>query len=127
VEDHCRAVALLATAAGVEGEVFNVGSGVELSVWDIANRVLEQLGKPASLARLVEDRPGHVQRIALNWEKMRTRLGWEPQIDIDSGLRTTILWYQEHEEWWRPIKSGDYKRFYQQQYAQRLVAQEDKQ
>ena len=126
VLDHCRAIDLLVTAEGVEGEAFNVGSGVELSVWDIAQRVLEHLGQPRSLARLVEDRLGHVQRIALNWRKIRERLGWEPQIDIDAGLRDTMEWYRQHESWWRPLKSGEYRRFYEQQYAERLGQQEEK-
>jgi len=125
VLDHCRALDLLAAAEGIEGEVFNIGSGVELSVWDLARRILQHLGKPPSLARLVEDRPGHVRRIALNWSKIRKRLGWEPQIDIEAGLSAAIEWYRQHQEWWRPIKSGAYKRFYQQQYAERLRSREE--
>ena len=126
VQDHCRAIDLLATSQGVEGEVFNVGSGVELSVQDLAERILTRLGKPHSLARLVDDRPGHVRRIALNWTKIRRRFGWEPEVGIEEGLAATIDWYRENEHWWRPLKSGEYRRYYEEQYAKRLRAGEDK-
>ncbi len=116
VDDHCAALDLLLAAKGVEGEVFNVGADQERSVQSIGESILRILGKPASLLQAVEDRPGHVTRHAVDWSKLRTRLGWRPTKDFETGLRETVDWYRRNEWWWRPVKSGDFRDYYKVQY-----------
>ena len=101
--DHCSAIELV-LQAGVEGETYNVGSGVEKSIEEIADGVLELTGKPASLKTIVPDRPGHDRRYLLDSSKLRRELGWEPAIDFERGLRETVAWYTEHRDWWEPLK-----------------------
>ena len=120
VDDHCAALDLLLAARGVEGEVFNVGAGQERDVRSVGETILKALGKPASLLRAVEDRPGHVMRHAVDWEKIRTRLGWRPAKPFEAGLRETVEWYRGNAWWWRPVKSGEFKDYYQVQYRGRL-------
>ena len=120
VDDHCAALDLLLAARGVEGEVFNVGAGQERDVRSVGETILKALGKPASLLRAVEDRPGHVMRHAVDWEKIRTQLGWRPAKPFEAGLRETVEWYRGNAWWWRPVKSGEFKDYYQVQYRGRL-------
>jgi len=101
--DHCSAIELV-LQAGAEGETYNVGSGVEKSIEEIADVVLELTGKPASLKTIVPDRPGHDRRYLLDSSKLRRELGWEPSIDFERGLQETVAWYAEHREWWEPLK-----------------------
>ena len=101
--DHCSAIELV-LEAGAVGETYNVGSGVEKSIEEIADRVLELTGKPASLKTIVPDRPGHDRRYLLDSSKLRRELGWEPAIDFERGLRETVAWYTEHRDWWEPLK-----------------------
>jgi dTDP-glucose 4,6-dehydratase len=103
VLDHCRAIELAITE-GVPGETYNVGSGLEASIEEIADLVLELTGKPASLKTIVPDRPGHDRRYLLDSSKLRTELGWEPAVEFDDGLRATVEWYAEHRGWWEPLK-----------------------
>ena len=100
--DHCRAIELVIERGRV-GETYHVGTGVEKSVDDIADIVLAQLGKPASLKMTVPDRPGHDRRYVLDWTKIRTELGWEPTIPFDSGIAETVRWYADHRAWWEPL------------------------
>ncbi len=86
------------------GEMYNIGSGVEQSVEEITDRVLELLGKPQSLKTYVPDRPGHDRRYLLNSTKIRRELGWQPEVDFAQGMQATVEWYRTHEEWWRPLK-----------------------
>jgi len=65
--------------------------------------VLATLGKPASLKQIVPDRPGHDRRYALDWSKMRTELGWEPEVEFDKGLAETVRWYADNRTWWEPL------------------------
>ncbi len=116
VDDHCAALDRLLAAKGVEGEVFNVGADQERSVQAIGEAVLGILGKPASLLRKVEDRPGHVARHAVDWGKLRNRLGWRPAKDFEAGLRETVAWYRANAWWWQPVKSGDFRDYYKVQY-----------
>ena len=101
VRDHCAALdALLhAPADQVCGQVFNIGAGQERSILRNAQAVLDILGKPHSLITPVIDRPGHVRRHAVNSDKLRQTLGWEPEIPFEEGLRQTIAWYQSHPDW----------------------------
>lgn len=119
VEDHCAALDALLAARGVEGEVFNLGAGQERDVRAIGDAILRLLGKSASLLHAVEDRPGHVLRHAVNWDKARSRLGWAPARTFEEGLRETVEWYRTNEWWWKPVKSGAFKDYYQVQYRGR--------
>jgi dTDP-glucose 4,6-dehydratase len=101
--DHCSAIELV-LQAGVEGETYNVGSGVEKSIEEIADGVLELTEKPAGLKTIVPDRPGHDRRYLLDSSKLRRELGWEPAIDFERGLRETVAWYTENRNWWEPLK-----------------------
>ena len=103
VLDHCSAIELVLQRGRV-GETYLVGSGVEATVEEIADRVLDALGKPPSLKTIVPDRPGHDRRYLLDSSKLRTELGWEPALDFDDGLRATVEWYAEHRGWWEPLK-----------------------
>src|SRR5512133_1148006 len=103
VRDHCRAIEL-ALKQGREGETYNVGSGVEASIDEIADRVLELTGKPSSLKTIVADRPGHDRRYLLDSSKIRRQLGWEPKIGFEAGLRETVAWYAENRAWWEPLR-----------------------
>ena len=103
VLDHCTAIDLV-LERGREGETYNVGSGVEASIEEIADRVLGLTDKPASLKQTVPDRPGHDRRYLLDSTKIRDELGWHEAYDFDRGLAETVSWYAEHRDWWTPLK-----------------------
>jgi len=103
VRDHCRAIEL-ALETGREGETYNVGSGVEASIEEIAERVLELTGKPESLKTIVADRPGHDRRYLLDSTKVERELGWQPEIGFEDGLGETVAWYVENRAWWEPLR-----------------------
>jgi dTDP-glucose 4,6-dehydratase len=117
VLDHCSAVDVV-LHEGEPGEAYNVGAGNEWRNLDIAHQVLELLGKPRSLLRFVKDRPGHDRRYSLDCGKLR-KLGWAPARDFEEGLAQTVRWYVDNQEWWRPVKSGEYWEYYRQNYANR--------
>jgi dTDP-glucose 4,6-dehydratase len=102
VLDHCRAVEAI-VLHGRDGETYNVGSGVEADIVEIADLVLDTLGKPASLKTIVPDRPGHDRRYLLDATKLRRELGWAPQVEFDGGMRATVEWYAAHRDWWEPL------------------------
>jgi dTDP-glucose 4,6-dehydratase len=104
VTDHCRAIEIILQRGRI-GELYNIGSGVEQSVEQITDRILAELAKPDSLKRYVPDRPGHDRRYLLNSSKIRTELGWAPEVEFDEGMRLTVAWYRENESWWRPLKA----------------------
>jgi dTDP-glucose 4,6-dehydratase len=119
VEDHCAAVELV-LREGRAGEIYNCGGGEELENRDVTGRIVELTGVDPALVRHVTDRPGHDVRYSLDSSKLRA-LGWEPAWDFDRGLAETVRWYAENRPWWEPIKrSGDYRAYYDRQYAQRL-------
>jgi dTDP-glucose 4,6-dehydratase len=103
VLDHCRGIQRVLLDGRI-GETYNIGTGVERSIMQIADGILDVLGKPASLKQIVPDRPGHDRRYVLDWTKIHTELGWEPQIDFEQGLAETIEWYVEHRDWWEPLR-----------------------
>ena len=103
VRDHCRAIEL-ALEEGEPGETYNVGSTVEASIEEIADRVLELTGKPDSLKTIVPDRPGHDRRYLLDSSKIGRELGWEPEIGFEDGLRETVEWYAANRAWWQPLR-----------------------
>jgi dTDP-glucose 4,6-dehydratase len=103
VRDHCRAIEL-ALEKGEPGETYNVGSAVEASIEEIADRVLELTGKPESLKTVVPDRPGHDRRYLLDSSKIERELGWKLQIGFEEGLRETVEWYAANRAWWEPLR-----------------------
>jgi dTDP-glucose 4,6-dehydratase len=103
VRDHCRAIELV-LEQGEPGETYNVGSGVERSIEEIADAVLELTGKDASLKTIVPDRPGHDRRYLLDSTKIRKQLGWDDEIGWEDGIAQTVQWYAEHREWWEPLR-----------------------
>ena len=103
VRDHCRAIELVLDGGRV-GETYNVGSGVEKSIEEIADAVLELTGKPESLKTIVPDRPGHDRRYLLDSSKLRSELGWKPDIAFEDGMRETVEWYAAQRAWWEPLK-----------------------
>ena len=102
VEDHCRAIELVLTD-GTVGETYNVGSGQEASIEQIADGVLKATGRPESLKTIVPDRPGHDRRYLLDSTKLRTALGWEPTVRFEFGLEATVDWYRDNRAWWEPL------------------------
>jgi dTDP-glucose 4,6-dehydratase len=117
VTDHCDALELI-LERGEPGEVYNIGSGFELTNLDLAHRILDLTGRPPSLVRHVEDRPGHDRRYSVDWAKLRD-LGWRPVHPFDEALAATVEWYRRHEAWWRPLKSGEYLDSYRHQLRTR--------
>ncbi len=103
VSDHCLAIERI-LLDGTVGETYNVGTGVERSIEELADLVIDTLGKPSSLKTIVPDRPGHDRRYLLDSSKIRQELGWEPQIDFDDGVRSTVEWYAAHRDWWEPLR-----------------------
>ena len=104
---------------GEPGTVYNVGGGNERENITVAEQIVATLGKSRSLIRFVQDRPGHDRRYSIDCRRLRA-LGWSPQVPFEEGLKQTVEWYRTHESWWRTIKSGEFKDYYQQQYAKRL-------
>jgi dTDP-glucose 4,6-dehydratase len=103
VLDHCAAVDLV-LREGAAGETYNVGSGLEATIEEIADLVLELTGKPEELKTIVPDRPGHDRRYLLDASKIRDELGWKPRHGWHDGLAETVSWYAEHRDWWEPLK-----------------------
>lgn len=101
VDDHCRAIEAILERGRI-GETYNVGSGEERSVEQIADAVLAALGAPSELRTYVPDRPGHDRRYLLDHAKIERELGWKPRIAFDRGIRDTVQWYVDHQAWWRP-------------------------
>lgn len=106
-EDHCRAIDLI-VHKGQAGESYNIGSGVEKSIEEIADAVLSRLQKPLTLKTYMEDRPGHDRRYLLDTAKIQKELGWNPEIDFDKGLDEVVNWYQDNEWWWNPLLGKGY-------------------
>ena len=104
VLDHCEAIDLV-LREGRPGETYNVGSGIEATIEEIADRVLELTGKPASLKTIVPDRPGHDRRYLLDATKIANELGWAPTRGFDEGLAETVAWYDANRGWWEPLKA----------------------
>ncbi len=118
VTDHARALDLV-LREGKAGEVYNIGGPDELPNLDVVRRILELTGRDESLIQYVTDRPGHDRRYSLGSEKVRA-LGWEAEHRFEQGLAETVDWYRDNAWWWEPIRSGDYREYYQRQYGQQL-------
>ncbi|MEO5880458.1 MAG: dTDP-glucose 4,6-dehydratase [Candidatus Eisenbacteria bacterium] len=124
VDDHCAALTTLLLEPGIDGETFNIGAGHELDVLTITDTLLSLLGKPRTLIRHVEDRPGHDRRYAVDCTKLTRLTGWAPKIAFSEGIRDTVDWFRAHESWWRPIKAGEFRAYYERMYGQRRVLKE---
>lgn len=118
-DDHSVAVDAILRRGRV-GEAYNIGTGVEKSVEEITDVILETLGKPETLKKYVPDRLGHDRRYLLDTMKIREELGFEPKVEFEEGLRETILWYKDNPEWWERVKSGAYKEYYRTYYKEEL-------
>ena len=119
VLDHGRGIDA-ALRRGRVGEVYNFGGHSEVRNIDLTLTLLELLGKPKTLIKYVADRPGHDLRYAIDCSKAETELGWKPQYNFRDGLRETIDWYLANTAWIDRIKSGEYRKYYEQQYGTRL-------
>ncbi|HXD95964.1 MAG TPA: dTDP-glucose 4,6-dehydratase [Candidatus Acidoferrum sp.] len=117
VLDNCAAIDLV-LRRGRDGEVYNIGGGHEVANLSITREILRLLRKPESLIQPVTDRPGHDRRYALDATKIG-RLGWAPRYPFASALEATVRWYHEHAAWWQPLKSGEFRAYYERQYGQR--------
>lgn len=121
-EDHAAAIDLV-LRDGVSGTAYNVGADNERENLEVVDAILERLGKPRSLIRHVEDRPGHDRRYGIDTTRIREELGWQPRRDWRQTLDETIDWYVSHPDWWRAVREHDprFQEFYDRQYAHRLA------
>ena len=119
VEDHCKAIDLILHKGHV-GEVYNVGGHNEMKNIDIVKIICKALGKPESLITYVTDRKGHDMRYAIDPTKIETELGWKPKYNFDTGIRQTIQWYLDNQDWWKNILSGEYSGYFDKMYGNRL-------
>jgi len=118
VDDHCRAI-LAVIERGLPGEVYNIGGNRALTNLEVVQRLLGAAGKPESLMQMVTDRPGHDRRYALSSAKVKRVTQWKPEVSFEDGMRDTIAWYRAHPDWIARVKSGEYQRYYEQNYAGR--------
>ena len=116
VEDHCRAI-LAALLEGRPGEVYNIGARNERRNIEVAESVLNALGKPLSLIRHVKDRPGHDRRYAIDPTRVERELGWRPRETWETGLRKTVEWYRQNGGWIARVRDGAYREYYERQYG----------
>ena len=119
VEDFARAIDLV-LREGAWGQVYNVGGPDELENIEVVRAILSACGRDQSLIEYVRDRLGHDRRYSLSAEKVRA-LGWEPRVRFAGGLERTVEWYRDNEWWWGPIRSGEYREYYERQYGRALA------
>jgi dTDP-glucose 4,6-dehydratase len=105
---------------GAAGEVYNAGGPDECANIDVVHRIVELTGASEGLIEHVRDRPGHDRRYSLSSQKVRA-LGWEPRVRFAQGLEQTVAWYRDNQWWWEPIRSGDYRAYYERQYGRSLA------
>jgi dTDP-glucose 4,6-dehydratase len=117
-DDHCEAVRAV-LERGRAGEIYNIGGNCSLPNLEVVRRILQATNRPESLIQWVTDRPGHDRRYALTNAKLTGETGWTPRMDFDTGLAKTIDWYRSNQRWVEHVKSGDYRHFYELNYAQR--------
>lgn len=119
VEDFCRGIHAV-LERGRPGEAYNVGGPDECENIDVVLRIIELTGGDESLIEYITDRPGHDRRYSLASDKIRAELGWEAQVRFDDGIARTVQWYRDNEDWWAPIRSGEYRAYYERQYGRAL-------
>ena len=119
VEDFCRGIQAV-LERGRPGEAYNVGGPDESENIEVVRRILELTGRDESLIEHVTDRPGHDRRYSLSSAKLRQELGWEAQVRFAEGLARTVDWYRDNEDWWAPIRSGEYREYYERHYGKAL-------
>jgi dTDP-glucose 4,6-dehydratase len=119
VDDHCRGI-LAVLEKGRAGEVYNIGGNRSLPNLEVIRKLLALAGKPESLIEYVKDRPGHDRRYALSSEKILRETGWRPRVDFETGLARTIAWYRANAEWVARVRSGEYRSYYERNYANRV-------
>jgi dTDP-glucose 4,6-dehydratase len=119
VEDFCRGIHAV-LIKGRPGQAYNVGGPDECENIEVVKRVIELTGAEESLIEYVTDRPGHDRRYSLGSDKIREELGWEAEVRFAEGLARTVSWYRDNEEWWAPIRSGEYRAYYEKQYGRAL-------
>lgn len=119
VEDHCSAIDLV-IRNGREGEVYNIGGHNEKTNLEVVKSILSYLGKPESLIHYVTDRPGHDMRYAIDPAKIHSELGWLPATKFEDGIKKTIDWYLNNQDWWQNIISGEYRNYFDTMYGERL-------
>jgi dTDP-glucose 4,6-dehydratase len=117
VLDNCAALDLV-LRKGNEGEIYNVGGGHEVENVVLTRQILQLTGKPETLIKPVKDRPGHDRRYSVDSKKIR-QLGWTPRHRFGEALAATVAWYREHPTWWQPLKSGEFRAYYDKQYGHR--------
>ncbi|MCA9426577.1 MAG: dTDP-glucose 4,6-dehydratase [Candidatus Omnitrophica bacterium] len=118
VDDHCSGLDFVGER-GAAGETYNIGGGNERMNIEITNLILKTLNKPDTLIKPIEDRLGHDRRYSVSTAKLQS-LGWKPEKDFETGIVETIKWYENNRQWWEPIKSGEYKEYYESMYRDRL-------
>jgi dTDP-glucose 4,6-dehydratase len=119
VTDHCAGIDTV-LRKGTPGEVYNVGANNEINTLVLARAILSRLGKPESLMSFVPDRPGHDRRYSVDCSKLKA-LGWETDYTFETSLNATVDWYVNNEDWWRPLKSGEYLDYYKRNYGNRAA------
>lgn len=118
VADHCSAI-LAVLERGRPGEAYNVGGNAEMENLHVVRRILAEVGRPESLIKFVKDRPGHDRRYAIDASKIRRELGWQPAQSFDRGIAETVRWYLGNQDWWRRVKAGEYRNYYDRMYGDR--------
>jgi dTDP-glucose 4,6-dehydratase len=119
VEDFARGIQTV-LERGRPGEAYNVGGPDECENIEVVRRILELTGRDDSLIEYVRDRPGHDRRYSLSSDKLRDELGWQARVRFDEGLARTVDWYRDNEAWWAPIRSGEYREYYERHYGRAL-------
>lgn len=118
VEDHCRAIEMV-LKDGQVGETYCVGGlDKDISNLEVVRKILTILRKGEDWIEFVKDRPGHDRKYSINWTKIQKKLGWKPESDFESLLEKTVVWYKTHESWWRKLKTGEFKKYYQENYKE---------
>jgi dTDP-glucose 4,6-dehydratase len=118
VDDHCRAI-LAVIEKGRAGQIYNIGGSRSLPNREVVKQILSITGRPESLMKRVEDRPGHDRRYALSSEKITRETGWAPEVPFEQGLANTVAWYKSNPDWIKRVKSGEYQNYYAANYANR--------
>lgn len=121
VKDHCRAIDLI-LKKGKAGETYCIGGLTsDISNLEVVKKILKILGKDESFIKFIKDRPGHDRRYAIDWSKAKSELGYEPECDFDTYLEKTVSWYKENKNWWKRVKSGEYREYYKKQYGDKDI------